>query len=117
NILETHHYRVLMAVNGMDAIAQYTPSLPEIDVVLMDVTTPPLAGQSEGQSEDQSEGQSGSTSSLQMLRNLNPEIKVIITSGLPQNEQITAQPGVAAFLQKPYTLATLLKTLRQAIET
>ena len=58
NILEAHHYQVVMAVDGVDAIAQYTPLLPTVAVVLMDVTMPHLDG----------------TSSLQLLQEMNPEI-------------------------------------------
>lgn len=101
NILETHNYQVLIGIDGMDAIAQYTPSIPTIAAVIMDVTMPNLDG----------------TSSLQILQSINPGIKVIVTSGLPQSEQMGAQQGVTAFLQKPYTLTTLLKTLRQVIDT
>ncbi|MEL6814714.1 MAG: CBS domain-containing protein [Cyanobacteria bacterium J06598_3] len=101
NILEAHHYQVVVAVDGIDAIAQYTPLLPTVAVVLMDVTMPHLDG----------------TSSLQILQEMNPEIRVIVTSGLPPSEQMMAQKGVAAFLKKPYTLANLLKTLRRVIDT
>jgi DNA-binding NtrC family response regulator len=54
---------------------------------------------------------------LRELRSIDPEVRVILTSGY--NEQEVAQrffgQGLAGFLQKPYRLETLANELRRVL--
>jgi len=52
-----------------------------------------------------------------MMR-INPAVKVIATSGLNANGNLTKEAGMCVkhFLRKPYTAETLLKTLRATLE-
>jgi PAS domain S-box-containing protein len=99
-ILETYHYRVITAGNGIDAIACYTQHLAEIDLVLMDIMMPEMSG----------------LSAMRALRGLNPNVKVIASSGLDLHYQQEAQDlGISAFLPKPFTTAQLLQILHEQL--
>jgi CheY-like chemotaxis protein len=54
---------------------------------------------------------------IRTLRSLNPEVKIIASSGLSANRQQLMALGAKAFLLKPYTAQELLQTLSQAIAT
>lgn len=101
-VLENHHYRVVVAVDGIDAIAQYTQHQTDIKVVLMDMTMPTLGG----------------ATAIQIMQKINSQLKAIVVSGLPGHEQVSSTIGesVKAFLQKPYSAATLLRTLQDVLE-
>lgn len=101
HVLENHHYRVIVAVDGIDAIAQYTQHQMDIKVVLMDMTMPTLGG----------------TTAIQIMQKINSQLKAIVVSGLPGHEQVSSTIGesVKAFIQKPYSAATLLRTLQDVL--
>ncbi|QUY45508.1 ATP-binding protein [Acaryochloris marina] len=91
--LELFNYQVVTATNGRDAIAQYKQYHP--DLVLMDMMMPELGGQE----------------AISALRDINPHLKIVATSGLITEQFSTI--SVDAFLPKPYTLQELLQTLGQ----
>ena len=117
SVLENYHYRVLVAEDGIDAIAQYAQNYARfanqaaasptdskedcIQVVLVDLTMPNLGG--------------GKT--IQVLQKINPKIKIIAVSGLPGSQQIadSSSGTVRAFIQKPYSSTTLLTTLHDVL--
>ena len=119
SVLENYHYQVLVAEDGIDAIAQYTknyvhyvehadadshtPPKDRIRAVLMDMTMPNLGG----------------AKTIEVLHKIDPQLVIIAVSGLPGNQQIAASinGAVKAFVQKPYSSTTLLKTLRDVIHT
>ncbi len=100
--LETHHYRTLLASNGIEAIELYTQHQAEIGVVLMDSMMPLMDG----------------LTACQTLRAINPQVKIIATSGLTSNSLFTEGEsiGVQAFLAKPYLIEELLDTLQQVLQ-
>ena len=99
--LEFHNYRVITASNGIEAIALYAQQSQEIAVVLMDLTMPEMDG----------------ITAMRILKKLDPDIKLIATSGMTTKENLTATEliGIESFLVKPYTLKKLLLNVRQAI--
>lgn len=97
--LEAHHYRVMTASDGIDAIALYATHLTEIQVVLMDVMMPTMDG----------------VIAMRALQRLNPQVKIIAMSGLSTNESLIQDAGVTAFLPKPCTSEELLIALRQML--
>ena len=99
--LEFHNYRVITASNGIEAIALYAQQSQEIAVVLMDLTMPEMDG----------------ITAMRILKKLDPDIKLIATSGMTTKENLAATEliGIESFLVKPYTLKKLLLNVRQAI--
>jgi PAS domain S-box-containing protein len=100
-VLESHNYRTLLAGDGIEAIAAYAQHRREISIVLMDMMMPLMDG----------------ITAIRTLQKLNPTIKVIATSGLTSNAQLTEEPGieVKAFLPKPYTAKELLDVLQKVL--
>ncbi len=96
--LQAFGYQVLTAIDGADAIAVFAQHQNEIDVVLTDMMMPIMDG----------------PAAIHALMRLNPTVKIVAASGITANESVAkaAGAGVKYFLTKPYTAATLLKTLR-----
>lgn len=99
--LEKHGYRVITANDGVDAVALYAERREEIRVVIMDIMMPIMDG----------------PASIKALRKIDPNVKVIAVSGLKDNGKLIEIIGtdVDAFLSKPYTAETLLRTLEQTL--
>ena len=97
-LLEAFKYRVLVANDGIEAIALYAQHKEEISVVLLDLMMPSLDG----------------SMTIRTLHRMNPQVKIIASSGLMSNHEIiqTLDNNVKAFLQKPYTSDELLKKLQ-----
>ena len=100
--LQAFGYRVETAMNGADALSVYVQHRNEIAVVLTDMMMPILDG----------------AATIHALMRINPAVKIIAASGLNSNggEAKFAGDGVKHFLTKPYTAATLLKTLRTLLD-
>src|SRR5579884_1121777 len=101
--LEASRYRVITASNGAEAVALYLQNKEEIKLVLMDMMMPIMDG----------------PTSIRALRSVNPQVKVIAVSGLKEDDKLAkiTGTGVCAFLPKPYTAETLLKTLYSVLIT
>jgi CheY-like chemotaxis protein len=93
--LETYHYRTLFTQDGQEAIDLYRNHQGEIQVVLMDMMMPNMTG----------------IEVIQALQKINPQVKIIATSGLFTNKTLAAEAGVKAFLLKPYAISQLLQLL------
>lgn len=95
--LEAFNYSVLTAADGTEALALYAQHGSEIKVVLTDMMMPYLDG----------------PATIRALQKLNPNIKIIASSGLADNGKAVeaADLGVKNFLPKPYTADKLLKLL------
>jgi len=100
--LERFGYRVLLASNGAEAVAEYARSGREIAVVLTDMAMPIMDG----------------PATIMALRVLNPEVKIIGSSGLDTNGHIAEAvgAGVQQFVPKPYTAEVLLRALRKILD-
>ncbi len=96
-------FAVLTAADGVQAVELYQTRWRDIDIVILDLTMPRMDG--------------GET--LRELQRINPDVRVIMSSGYAQTELSTrfAGKGLAGYLQKPYSLATLKETLRRATAT
>jgi PAS domain S-box-containing protein len=98
--LETYNYRIITAGDGIEAIATYAERKNDIDVILLDLMMPSL----------------DILTTVRTIYKLNPHVRIIAMSGLVANEQTTQtlqECGVMAFLQKPFTVEHLLRTLSQ----
>ncbi|HEY9639518.1 MAG TPA: PAS domain S-box protein [Coleofasciculaceae cyanobacterium] len=101
NALETHNYRTLLARDGVEGLTLYVQHQHEISVVLMDSMMPAMDG----------------LTALRALQKLNPQVKVIATSGLISNNLFIegSEIGVKAFLSKPYMVKELLDTVQAVL--
>ena len=101
SILEKYGYRVLAASHGKEAVESYLKNRDEIKAVLLDMVMPSMDG----------------LESIQALRGIEPEVKIIAVSGLAEKEKLAkiAEAQVQAFLPKPYTAEKLLKTLSEVL--
>jgi two-component system, cell cycle sensor histidine kinase and response regulator CckA len=103
-VLQIYNYRVLSVNNGIEAIAQYAQHQNaqhqnKISVVLMDMMMPEMGGEG----------------AIQILRSMNPQVKIIASSGIASNETLAKAAGVTAFLSKPYAIKELLGTLHEVL--
>ncbi|KOP27014.1 histidine kinase [Hapalosiphon sp. MRB220] len=98
--LEDYNYKTLVANDGIEAIALYVKYQQEISAVLLDMLMPNMDG----------------LTAIRTLLTVNPNVKIIATSGLPANEQKAIAVGAKKFLSKPYTATHLLITLSDLID-
>jgi CheY-like chemotaxis protein len=96
-IVSRHGYRVLAAVDGIEAISALAQQVGDIDLVVTDMVMPRLGGQQ----------------LIDVIRRLNPEAKVLAISGGAQDKDLTAGPSshADAFLMKPFTADALLQEI------
>jgi PAS domain S-box-containing protein len=94
--LETYHYRVLTASDGIEAIALYAQHKDEISAVIVDMTMPTLDG----------------ATTIRTLKKINPQIHLIAVSGLTSSAELaTVTSSIRAFLAKPFTARELVKVV------
>jgi len=100
-ILEKHNYRVLTTGNGEEAIRMFVEHRGAVRLVLTDMMMPGMGG----------------LALIRSLRVLEPDIKVVASSGLDQDDKRAEfiALGVTEVLAKPYTPALLLKALDRAL--
>jgi CheY-like chemotaxis protein/tRNA A-37 threonylcarbamoyl transferase component Bud32 len=97
--LETYNYRVMVAKDGIEAIALYAQYQDDISIVLMDMMMPLMDG----------------VTTTRTLQKINSLVKIIAVSGLAANDKLTGNAAVKAFLAKPYTTKELLQTLHSVL--
>jgi PAS domain S-box-containing protein len=98
NSLVTHNYRILTANDGSEAFSFFVKYKYEINLVLIDIQMPSIHG----------------FQVIQVLRQMNPDVKIIAMSGLESNRQLIEANDikVEAFLPKPYSLGELLEEIK-----
>ena len=96
-VLEIHGYTVLIAGDGKQAIELFGANRTAIDLVLLDLTMPQRSG----------------LEVLREIRKLEPDVRVILSSGNTPAEQV---PGTS-FLPKPYRADTLAQAVRAALDS
>jgi CheY-like chemotaxis protein len=102
DLLVRHGYQVLTAADGEAALNIYRRSKEAIDVVLLDIGLPKLAGRNV----------------LLKIKNENPDVKVVIASGYlePKLKSEIDRAGVKYFLSKPYRPDEVVRTLQRLID-
>jgi two-component system, cell cycle sensor histidine kinase and response regulator CckA len=100
--LESKGYKVYTAQDGITAIQLYKNHRHEIDLVLTDLGLPGMTGIDE----------------FKMLKELNPEVKVVLTSGFFDKEERykLLMGGAQAFIQKPFRLESVLQIIREVLD-
>ncbi len=101
-VLERFGYRALLAADGAEALSLYQPRRNEIDVVITDMVMPVMDG----------------PATIAALKAVNPEIKIVGSSGLALDgyEAAATRAGVRYFIPKPYTTETMLHTLHEVLD-
>jgi PAS domain S-box-containing protein len=101
--LQAFGYHVLTANNGAEAVAIYAEQRRDIAMILTDLSMPVMDGRA----------------TIYALLKINPKAKIIAMSGMDESESVAkaSTAGIKHFISKPYTAATLLKTLRAVHET
>ncbi len=102
DMLKTAGYTVLLASNGREGIEIFRKYYRTIDLVLLDMAMPEM---------------SGSAVYPELIR-IDKNIKVILSSGFREDSRVQTimKLGVNSFVQKPYTLHTLLAAVGHLME-
>jgi CheY-like chemotaxis protein len=99
--LERAGFRVVTARDGEEGMALMAQRGGDFDAVLLDMTMPRLSG----------------AETCHLIRQLRPELPIVLTSGYtePDAEGRLDIRDVAGFLQKPFTPATLVRMIQDAV--
>jgi signal transduction histidine kinase len=91
--------KLLMASGGEEGISMYQQQRDAIDLVVLDLSMPGIDGEE----------------TFKRLKAINPDVKVVLSSGYAEEEVATrfAGMGLSGFVQKPYRWAELGPTLRK----
>jgi PAS domain S-box-containing protein len=96
-VLEPHGYRVLVAADGTEALAEFAQNSDSIAVVLTDIMMPLMNG----------------VALVRALQKMKPGIPVIASTGLGEKAHLAElkEMGIETVLKKPYNADTLLHTI------
>ena len=91
-------FTTILATDGREAVELFKAT-PDVAFVILDLTMPHMDGEQ----------------CFRELRQLNPGIKIIISSGYNQQEvtQKFVGKGLAGFIQKPYRMFALVESIRK----
>jgi two-component system, cell cycle sensor histidine kinase and response regulator CckA len=100
-VLEADGYRVLVAHNGIEAVA--IAAAHHVHLLLTDLSMPKLGGRE----------------LAEQLRRVNPGLKVLYMSGYAESGILSdgVLPPGTAFIGKPFTLAELTASVRSVLAT
>jgi two-component system, cell cycle sensor histidine kinase and response regulator CckA len=99
DMLEDVGIETLVAVNGEEGVKIYEARQAEIDLILLDLSMPGMGGKQ----------------AFKKLKNVNPDAKVILSSGYSETEvsDDLRELGLTGFIQKPYRYDVLKEMLRK----
>jgi CheY-like chemotaxis protein len=102
-VLEENGYRVVTAANGEEAVKIFRQKKNKVGIVLTDMGLPKLGG----------------WEMFEKLRAIDPNVKVILASGFVNAEMKSEamKKGAKDFIQKPYIPATILKRIREVLDS
>jgi len=102
NVLSQYGYQVLVARDGEEAIDLYHQHKQTIDVVLLDIGLPKIAG----------------WDVIRKMKEEDPNINLVVASGYiePELKSEMYQAGVNDFIYKPYVLHQVIEKLQAAIQ-
>ena len=102
-LFEELGYKVLTAGNGREAIETYEKNKKKVDIVLLDMIMPDMSG----------------SDTYDKLKEINPEVKVLLASGYSMNgtaSEIMGR-GCSGFIQKPFKMKELSQKLREILDS
>jgi CheY-like chemotaxis protein len=102
-LLEELGYRVYLAEDGQEALDVYVREKDHISLVILDMLMPRMGGRE----------------TLLQLMEINPDIRVLVSSGFYQEGTVNElkKIGAIGFLQKPYIYQELCSAVANAIST
>ncbi|MBW1741586.1 MAG: response regulator [Deltaproteobacteria bacterium] len=94
--------RVLIARDGKEAVEVYKKNRDDIDIVVLDMVMPNMGG---GEAYDR-------------MKQINPDIKVLLSSGYSIDGQATEilERGCDGFIQKPFSMKELSEKIKEILE-
>ncbi len=98
-VLEQHGYRVVLAEDGMEAVEIYRKQGGQIALVVLDLTMPRLSGMD----------------AYRRLRNMNPHVRVLLSSGYSPDHLGDLGPLVG-FINKPYRPTEFVEAVRRHLQ-
>ena len=100
-VLQANGYRVMLAADATEALVKFTQNSHDIAIVLTDIMMPIMDG----------------VLFLRTLRQINPNIPVIASTGHSEQKQVATMRdlGIETVLHKPYNAGTLLRTIHAAL--
>ncbi len=101
-VLRELGYTVLEAQGGRQAVELYNKKRDAIDLVILDMIMPDMGG---GETYD-------------MMREINPEVKVLLSSGYSIDGEATGilERGCDGFIQKPFSIEELSTKIREILD-
>ena len=95
-------YEVLSAMSGSDALELYKKNQDRIDMILLDMVMPGMGG----------------SKTFDRLKEINPKIKVLLSSGYSIDGQAKGilKRGCNGFIQKPFSLEQLSQNIRKILD-
>ena len=101
DMLQQLGYRIILAGDGKEAIQIYGSNPGLIDLVILDMLMPNMGGRE----------------TFFLLKELDPNVKVLASSGYVSQEEIqdVMDAGAAGFLRKPYRLADLARKIHEIL--
>lgn len=99
--LEKNGYRVVIAHDGAEALAEYFSQKTPVDLVLTDLNMPIMDG----------------PALIRALKKLDPAIRIVAATGVADKAKLAeiAEADLKAFLAKPFTAEKLLRALAEAL--
>ncbi len=100
--LERLGYHVLLAADGEEGVRMFREHCEEIDCVILDMVLPKLDG----------------LDVFQLIREMEPDVRVVIASGYARKGQIkrAMEMGARAYVPKPFTAERLARAIREVLE-
>lgn len=100
-ILNKLGYQVLSASCGTVALDILKENREVVDMVILDMLMPEMSG----------------SDLYPRLKNINPDLRVLVSTGYNRNEQIQQllDGGRNGFIQKPYNLSQLIEKVRKTL--
>lgn len=101
-VLETLGFEVLTAEDGRVGVDTFKANAGEVRLVLLDMTMPHMDG----------------AEAFRQIRDLDPDLPVLLISGYDEDEAIAhfTEKGLAGFIHKPFTIASMRDSIRKALE-
>ena len=101
-LLESMGYQVLVAGSGKEAIEVFKKNQDKIDMIILDTIMPEMGG----------------NETYEKLKEINPGIKVLLSSGYGINDQAVQilAHDCDGFIQKPFNMEDLSKSTRAVLD-